>query len=65
MLGNNGFLIPSLIYIYIGASAAKIITIFTDKDSILHQYDTYFIAIGSVLIVVVIVTIVFAARREL
>jgi hypothetical protein len=58
-------MIPAVIYTYLGASAAHIITLFTDKESALHQYDLYFMLFGLLVMTLIIWIIVRVARREL
>jgi hypothetical protein len=65
IIGNNGMAIISLIYIYIGASAAKIVTIFTDKDSTLHKSEIYLLSFGCVFLLTMIIIFATITRREL
>ena len=55
----------SLIYIYIGASASKLVTLFTDKDSSLHTYEFYMLIAGTIILGIVIYLVTKIARKEL
>ena len=64
VIGNNGFLVVTTIYIYIGATTAQIINLFKDKDSALHKNDMYILIAGGVIIVMIIIFVFRFTNRE-
>lgn len=58
-------MIPGSVYIYIGASAAKIIEVFRDKNSTLHKYETYLMIVGIVFLISVVTIIGYITKKEL
>ena len=65
IIGNNGLAIMSLIYIYFGASVTHIVSLFTDKNSSLHNSEFYFLIIGCLVLILIIALVVNIARKEL
>lgn len=63
IIGNNGMVIISLIYIYMGASANKLVNLFSNKDSTLHNYEIYMMISGCAVLAVVIGVTVYVARK--
>lgn len=63
VIGNNGMVIISLIYIYIGASANKIVSLFSDSNSSLHNYEIYMMMSGCALLFILIGVTIYLARK--
>jgi len=63
-LGNNGFVIISCFYIYLGASAAHIHQVFKSEGQ-MHSYQMYLIAGGFVFVFSLAALLVYLARKEL
>jgi hypothetical protein len=65
VIGNNGLLFVSAIYIYIGATAAKIVNIFKDKDSTLHHSELYLLLVGGIAITIILCVLIHITRKEM
>jgi uncharacterized membrane protein YdjX (TVP38/TMEM64 family) len=71
LLGNNGFLFPSLIYMYLGASAKEVFALLSSYDSAIkpdpeaHRLKVIMFSIGAFIMVGVIVLIGWLTKREI
>lgn len=65
VIGNNGMLVISTLYIYIGATTAKIVTLFKDDNSDLKKNEIYFIIAGGIVLLTFICLIVTLTNREI
>ena len=65
MLGNNGMLLSSLIYLYLGASASEIFSIFTSEDSEVNRFKGTILIAGCCLLVLILVGLGWLTKREI
>ncbi len=54
MIGNNGFLIPSLVYIYLGATAQELMSLIKNEDPQVKVYEGYLVVIGAIILTFII-----------
>ncbi len=71
MIGNFGYLIPSTFYIYLGASAKELVTLFspqnesTTSDNNIHNLKLTILLIGGLALFIVLSIVAYLTKREL
>ena len=65
ILGNNGFLIPATVYIYIGGTAERLVSLLKSNDSEMQKYEMYFIMIGGVILTLLICFVSYVTKKKL
>jgi uncharacterized membrane protein YdjX (TVP38/TMEM64 family) len=65
ILGNNGFIIPSLVYLYLGASAQTLFTMMTKDDPNKEKLESTLLIVGLVVITGLICFLAQLSKREL
>jgi hypothetical protein len=66
ILGNNGLMIPSIIYIYLGASAEQLVKLFMKKEEgnkNLERAELIMVCVGGVVLSILIVTMSILTKR--
>jgi hypothetical protein len=70
-MGNNGFIIPSLVYLYLGASAEKVLAFFqageenTEEAAKVKRLEITLVCVGAVALTTVICLVGHLTKREL
>lgn len=65
IIGNNGFIIPSVVYLYLGASAQTLFTMITKDDPSKQKLESTFLLVGLVVITGLICFLAQVSKREL
>lgn len=68
ILGNNGLMIPSIIYIYLGASAEQLVKLFMRKDDSgsnqnLQRVELIMVCVGGLILTLLITTMSILTKR--
>ena len=64
IIGNNGLVVVSIVYIYIGATTAKVVNLFKDENSELHKNEIYFMIASGIFIFIIICLVVRITNQK-
>lgn len=65
IIGNNGFLIPSTIYIYLGGTAERLVSLLKSNDPEMQKYELFFILTGGIILTVLICFVSYVTKKKL
>lgn len=65
VLGNNGMLLSSLIYLYLGASASEIVQLFTSDDADLKSFKATVLIAGGCMLILILAGLGWLTKREI
>lgn len=71
VIGNNGFVLPSLVYLYIGASAERLFAFMkssddgSEEEKNFKRLEVIILSVGAIVLTIVICLVGYLTRREL
>ena len=71
VIGNNGFVLPSLVYLYIGASAERLFAFMkssddgSEEEKNFKRLEVIVLSVGAIVLTIVICLVGYLTRREL